>query len=358
MSTWSEFYSYLICINCGNTLSYNNNSVNYNEHVEGELVCVSCSKRYPVYQGIPVMFCDNERAKLLLDETYYSARVSESKRKMKDYSQFMGSELKQFRNHEDLLDSIGWEIAFWERWKDMDTSLLEFDRDVFRKYLLGDDEGGGRLEFFNKVLKYSNYDLSNRHLLNVGAGRDVLLEMFLERDCQVIELDIVLESLCLLKRRGATFCVCCDGRSIPFRSDFFDITTSFGSLHHMWPIEKAVGEILRITKGNVHLNEPNYYALTRIGLLLPSPMAKKLKNYYSGDYSHSPYEEVINPFVLKGIVKYLGGVIKEFSFPISSWIPGNSRGIKLFLRRMNIGLTRALPFTSSHFDCVISKQDG
>ena len=188
------------------------------------------------------------------------------------------------------------------------------------KYLKNDNEGGGRLQFFDE-------------------------------GCEVIEQDIILESLLLLKNRGASFCVCSDARSLPFANNTFDIATSFGVLHHIWPIEQTIAEWLRVTSGNVHFNEPNYFALTRAALLLPSPIKRKLKQYCLGDYSHSPYEDTINPYLFKKIAKVI-----YLSFPRSSWISSQSKGIKKVLRMINLLLVNLFPLMSSHFDTVIKKK--
>ncbi len=223
------------------------------------------------------------------------------------------------------------------------------------KYLNKDTEGGGRLKFFNKVLSF-NGDISTKRLLNIGAGRDFLLEKFIGKGCEVIERDTVLESPLLLKKRGASFCVCCDARALPFENNTFDIATSFCVLHHIWPIEESVNELLRVTHGNIHFNEPNCFALTRIGLLFPGPLKHRLKRFYSGDLSRSPYEDTINPYFFKRIVSSAGGECVDLSFQMNSWIPKKSRNIKKFLRIINLILVVLVPLASTHFDAVIMKK--
>lgn len=151
--------------------------------------------------------------------------------------------------------------------------------------------------------------------------------------------------------------MCSDARSLPFGDNAFDMTTSFGTLHHIWPIEEPIRELLRVTRGNIHLNEPNYFALTRAALLLPTPIKRKLKQFYLSDYSHSPYEDSINPYRLKKIASGRSAEV-NLSFPKSSWISQESRGIKMLLRKINLLLLYIAPFAASHFDAIMSKEEG
>ncbi|MBN1794330.1 MAG: class I SAM-dependent methyltransferase [Candidatus Omnitrophica bacterium] len=360
MAGWADFFTFLRCINCGGGLNHTAPSTLYGHYpgVTGELTCASCGGGYPLFHDIPVMFGDAARIRLLIDGNAYRSRCEEAMDRMKEASQFSGAQLEQFRESgKNDVDAIGWEILFWEKWKeiDRDTGFLDSDRDKIDRFLIEDTEGGGRLRFFERVLSFCNGPIKGRRLLNIGAGRDFLLERFLDIGCGVVEQDIVLEPLYFLKKRGASFCICCDARQLPFRDDTFDITTSFGTLHHIWPIEGPVAELLRVTSGAISLNEPNFFALTRAALLFPDVIKRRLKRFYSGDYSHSPYEAVINPYAFKNIVKSFHGHIRDLSFPRSSWIAKGGRGLKRLLRAVNLCVTAVIPPTSSHFDAVIEK---
>ena len=171
----------------------------------------------------------------------------------------------------------------------------------------------------------------------------------------MIEQDIILESLELLKKRGAPFCVCCDARDLPFKDNVFDIATSFRVLHHIWPIEKPIAELLRVTSGDIHINEPNSFALVRAARLLPRSINNKLKRFFSGSSSHSPYEASINPFVFKRITLDHDSVISKFTFLKDSWIPKEAKGTKKFLRFINLGIVHAISILSAHFYSKIRK---
>jgi uncharacterized protein YbaR (Trm112 family) len=356
MSAGKKYLSILKCVNCRGNLYLSNTPKKFNQYpaVNEELLCTSCAMTYPVFQDVPIMFTDTGRIRILLDSTAYKVLLHKTKDKIDKSSHLSGHELNLLKEGDDLIDALGWEIFFWERWKQFDEGFGESSREKIEEYLKNDIEGGGRLNFFRKVL-YFNGDISNKRLLNIGAGRDYILEKFIDKGCEVIEQDIVLESLLLLKKRGASLCVCCDARKLPFVDNTFDISTSFSVLHHIWPIEEPLSELLRVTNGNIHFNEPNYFTLIRIGLLFPSPFKHRLRKFY-GASTHSPYEDSINPYLFKRIVSIEGGECVDLSFAKDSWISKQSFGVKKILRIINLILANLLELTSAHFDAVIRKK--
>jgi ubiquinone/menaquinone biosynthesis C-methylase UbiE/uncharacterized protein YbaR (Trm112 family) len=351
-----DHFSMLRCLNCNGNLRISGTYEyykQYNNCIDCEIICKSCGTGYPVIQGIPIMFKDTNRIKALIDSKQYEYLLKNAEQKMKQASQVTGSELERFKNNNDpLSDALSWEILFWEKWKHSDKGFLEYDKEKIERYLENDVIGGGKLRFFKKVC---NENLAGKSVLNIGAGRDFLLEKYLESGCKVVEQDIVLESLLYLKKRGASFCICCDARSLPFKDNTFDISTCFEVLHHIWPIEQPIAELIRVTSGNIYITEPNYFSLTRIALLLPNPIKKKVKQYYSGDYSHSPYETPINPYLFKKIIKKSDSAqIIELTFTKSSWISKEFKSFEMkALRILNIILVNLLPIGSSHFMSVI-----
>lgn len=348
--------SKLRCVNCGAGLKFEKTTKLFRRYsnVESELKCLTCTKIYPVINGIPVMFKEDEKIMVLVDSVLYKNKLHQAEQSMKVASQYAGSELESLQKREDKTNALSWEILFWEKWKDDDDGFLNADLGKINQYLMRDIEGGGRLKFLEKV-KTFNGNMANKCLLNIGAGRDYLLERFLVEDCEVVEQDIVLEPLLYLKRRGASFCICCDARDLPFDNDTFDIATAFGVIHHIWPLNIPIGELARVTRGNIHINEPNFFALTRLGLLLPGPIKRRLKKFYSGEGSHSPYEKSINPYSLDKIVTDRNCECVDLSFQKDSWIGQNSL-LKKILWMMNMLLVNLMPLFSAHFDMVFTKK--
>jgi uncharacterized protein YbaR (Trm112 family) len=342
---WNDWFALLQCVRCRGTVVPGEFAA---DRTPQQLRCESCGALYPVVRGVPVMFADADRAEFLTDSKQYGARVARAESAMKTASRLSGDQLSSVRERGgELQDAIAWEALFWEQWKQDGQGYSAADGIKVARALAEDDEGGGRLPFFAEVR--AKCAAANAKLLNIGAGRDFLLEHALGSGLQVVEQDIVLEPLLYLQQRGASFCVCCDARALPFGDRTFDTATAFNVIHHIWPIEQPIAELLRVTAGYVHVNEPNYFSLIRAALILPRPLKNRLKRFYSGDYSHSPYEAVIDPRRFRRAVETADGQVTRLSFTRTSWIDKTSKGIKAALRSLNLLIVSGLPVFSSHF---------
>lgn len=187
MSEWKSYYSILRCLKCSGNLSVNNAPKKFNQYplVNGELFCPSCTMRYPIYQDIPVMFKDNDRTKILIDSAAYEAHLKKSEKRMQQATPPTIDELNQSNDGNGLTDAFNWVIFFWEKWKQSDRGFIEYNREQLEEYLEQDRHLGGKLRFFNRIL-FFNKDFSGKRLLNIGAGRDFILEKFLEKEYEVI----------------------------------------------------------------------------------------------------------------------------------------------------------------------------
>jgi uncharacterized protein YbaR (Trm112 family) len=316
------------------------------------LACCGCGASYPVHEGVPVIFVDDDRIRAVIDPEEVAGRVQGLGERMGRAAALTSDDLESLKLGDALQDSLSWEMYFWEHWKGEDLGVIDFDRHKIDGFLEVDREGGGRLAFLSKVVKYAR-GVRGKSLLNIGAGRDLLLERFLDEGCRVTEVDVILEPLVYLRRRRAHLCVCCDARQLPFENSAFHVTTSFGSLHHIWPIDETIAEMVRVTDGHVHLNEPNSYALTRLALSLPAALRNRLKGWYSEGHSRSPYEGCISPLAVKRAVVRARGRTVNMSFPRSSWVSPDARGLRKLVRLASMAVVGLLPFTSSHFDAVV-----
>ncbi len=359
MIEWKDYFSVLRCVNCGGHLRISSIPKKFGQYssVNAELICLSCGRCYPIFQDIPMIFKDDNRIQILIDSTVYENHLKKARKAKQQASWVTSDELGRFKKGNDSIDALSWEMLFWERWKQSDRNFLDFTRENVEECLRNDADNRHRLQFFNRVVSFCN-DIPKR-MLNIGAGRDLLLEKFLDHGYEVVEQDILLESLLTLKKRGASFCVCCDVRALPFDDNAFDIGTSFEVLHHIQPIEEPIAELLRVISGDIHFNEPNYFALIRAAFLFPGFLKRKLKRFYQGDYVQSPYEDSINLYLFRRIVASLDGEIVDLSFNKDSWIPKQSVGVKRLLRIANLILVNLVSLASAHFDAVvIKKQNG
>jgi uncharacterized protein YbaR (Trm112 family)/SAM-dependent methyltransferase len=359
VESWQDYFSLLKCLECGKDLTLSRSPKIFAGYsmVSGELTCSGCDKAYPLLDDVPVMFRDEERTRILVDPGKQPELLKSAEDAMRQAETLTGKELaKVKREGQADVDALAWELLFWENWKGPDRNWHILNEENIEEFLSRDTDNGGRLRFLDRIVSFDG-SLPRKRLLNIGAGKDFILERLLRQGFEVVEQDIVLESLLLLKKRGASFCVCCDARHLPFKDNSFDVSTSLGVLHHIWPIEEPTSELLRVTSGNIHFNEPNSHALVRAALILPGFIKQRLKRMHSGSGSHSPYEEPINPRIFRRIAKRLGARITDYCLPKSSWIGPDAKGLKKFLRTIDLFAVNIFPVLSSHFDMAIRKRE-
>jgi SAM-dependent methyltransferase/uncharacterized protein YbaR (Trm112 family) len=281
-----------------------------NAAVEAELVCASCGRRYPVIADVPVLFSDPERITFALDRAAKERSVGAVADLNRQYlSSSSGKRLRLAGERDE--GQLAWEYFYWSRWageRSGEVGFLEGDRDRINRFLKDPELGAGRLHFLMEVERAEG-GLRQKLLLNVGCGRDLLLEHMLDRGCRVVEQDIVLDSLLAVKKRGAPFCVCGDLAELPIADNVVDVLTSFGVLHHVWPIRRPLAHVLRVLApgGGAHFAEPNAFALaTVVKSFLPGPLFKVLERLQREQVSPSPFERCINPYVLSSLFREMG----------------------------------------------------
>ena len=356
---WQDYVSLLRCLDCGSDLRLDDAPKRFGEYplVNAELACSCCDRIYPLCDDIPVMFRDAERTRALIDPSSHPEMVEKAEQAVREAIRLnlTGDQLAAVRREENQqLDALSWELLFWEQWKGPEKKWHILDKETIEEYLARDTDSGGRLRFLGRVLSLEG-NSGGKRLLNIGAGKDLILERLLSNGFNVVEQDIILDSLLLLKQRQAGFCVCCDARALPFKDDSFDVSTSLGVLHHIWPLEEPLSELLRVTTGNVHINEPNSFASTRAALILPGFVKRRMRAIFSGDHTHSPYEQTISPMAFKRLARGLGAQVVDYQFPRSGWIRPGATGMKRVFRIIEQAAVRSIPMLSSHFEIVLRK---
>jgi len=319
-----------------------------------ELVCLSCGQSYPVSNGIPVMFNDKKRTEVLTSSACYEKQLQLAKEKKENAESLNQVEFSQLTEKEKLFDALMGEILIWEKWKSLSNGTPVYDKEEIERYLENGRQGGGKQKFLDRIKK-DNMPIEGKRILDIGSGWFVLLEYLINEGCEVVAQDVLPESLLLLKKRGASFCICCDARVLPFEENAFDIASCFEVIHHIWPIGQPIRELLRVTSSNIHIDEPNSYAVTRAARLLPKPILKKITQIFADADSHSPHEKSINPYEFKKIVKNNSGKIKQFRFTKTSWISGDKNRVMKMISAMISLIIHILPLVSSHFYSVIKK---
>ena len=109
-------------------------------------------------------------------------------------------------------------------------------------------------------------------ILDFGSASCEPTEFLANKGCKMVALDISKAMLLLSKERNRRLSrsleieyVVADGENLPFCNDAFDKIMSWGSLHHITSVKKAINEINRVLKKNglLAISEPNAFNIFR-----------------------------------------------------------------------------------------------
>jgi SAM-dependent methyltransferase len=94
-------------------------------------------------------------------------------------------------------------------------------------------------------------DLRGLRVLEVGAAKAWAARFWLERDCEFVATDILVDKK-IGVGRGAFYGdfgrVQADGEHLPFADETFDVTYCVATLHHALDLDQMVREMARVTK--------------------------------------------------------------------------------------------------------------
>lgn len=146
----------------------------------------------------------------------------------------------------------------------------------------------GSLEFFNKIAK-NRYEIyapwmkntfkfeqyKNRKVLEVGVGVGTDHLQFTKAGAILTGIDITPKSIELTKKNlelhgHHSNLLVADAEDLPFEDNTFDVVYSFGVLHHIPNIQKAIDEIYRVlrTEGEAVITLYHKYSLFWIFVIL------------------------------------------------------------------------------------------
>jgi SAM-dependent methyltransferase len=104
---------------------------------------------------------------------------------------------------------------------------------------------------FQVLLDRYAKDARGLRVLEVGAAKAWAARFWLERECEFVATDILVDKKIGLGR-GAFYGdfgrVQADGEALPFADEHFDITYCVATLHHALDLGAMVGEMARVTK--------------------------------------------------------------------------------------------------------------
>jgi SAM-dependent methyltransferase len=104
---------------------------------------------------------------------------------------------------------------------------------------------------FQVLLDRYAKDARGRRVLEVGAAKAWAARFWLERDCEFVATDILVDDKIGLGRAafyGDFGRVQADGEALPFPDGQFDITYCVATLHHALDLNRMVREMARVTK--------------------------------------------------------------------------------------------------------------
>jgi SAM-dependent methyltransferase len=153
---------------------------------------------------------------------------------------------------EKLVEAEGWlEKARAEGWYEPDDAVDRVLPFVNRELGWDDPNWLANGHSFQVLLDRYVKDARGLRVLEVGAAKAWAARFWLERDCEYVATDILVDPNIGLGR-GAFYGdfgrVQADGENLPFADGTFDVTYCVATLHHALDLPKMVKEMARVTK--------------------------------------------------------------------------------------------------------------
>jgi SAM-dependent methyltransferase len=153
---------------------------------------------------------------------------------------------------EKLREAEGWlEKAREEGWYEPDDAVDAVLPFVNRELGWNDPNWLANGHSFEVLLGRYIEDARGLRVLEVGAAKAWAARFWLERDCEYVATDILVDRQIGLGR-GAFYGdfgrVQADGEALPFPDGTFDITYCIATLHHALDLTRMVREMARVTK--------------------------------------------------------------------------------------------------------------
>src|SRR4029077_19392942 len=151
-----------------------------------------------------------------------------------------------------LREAEGWlEKARAEGWYDPDDTVDAVLPFVNRELGWNDPNWLANGHSFEVLLGRYIEGARGLRVLEVGAAKAWAARFWLERDCEFVATDILVDKNIGLGR-GAFYGdfgrVQADGENLPFADSTFDVTYCVATLHHALDLSKMVREMVRVTK--------------------------------------------------------------------------------------------------------------
>lgn len=110
-------------------------------------------------------------------------------------------------------------------------------------------------------------DVHGRRVIEIGCGRGAFARYLVAQGADLVAADFSEKAIEIAKRRLADSARCevlvADIQEIPFPPESFDVVISLETLEHVPDPDRALAELVRVTKigGRVLITSPNYLSL-------------------------------------------------------------------------------------------------
>jgi SAM-dependent methyltransferase len=153
---------------------------------------------------------------------------------------------------EKLREAAGWpDKARAEGWYEPDDAVDAALPFVNRELGWDDPTWRANGHSFQVLLDRYIGEARGLRVLEVGAAKGWASRFWLERDCEYVATDILVDDKIGLGR-GAFYGdfprVQADGEHLPFADESFDVTYCVATLHHALDLPRMVGEMARVTR--------------------------------------------------------------------------------------------------------------
>jgi SAM-dependent methyltransferase len=261
------------------------------------LICNKCKRNFQINLGIPILLPDalknihpSEKDDWLqlhtqLEEKYIDLDGDSFCQKM--------LETAKKRHYSDTRNSFFWEKRLFGNLREHTAQRKGFFRSLQERNQL-------------MICKLrERFHLGNKIVLNLGPGADADLINCLENEgAEVMNCDLIRDSLQYLSDNGKELLTTGDIRSLPFQPRTFDIVLAVDVLHHVHPLSVPLKEIYRVLRkeGVVCINELNRFNLLTLGIKILPRFVRKLqrkllRRVLKTDFRpslSSPYERILS----------------------------------------------------------------